>query len=194
MRLLVVRHGETTWNKERRLQGHSDTDLNETGIYQANQVAHGLKDTDITFAFSSDLKRARDTASIICQKQENQDLNILTDERLREFHFGRHEGMPIKPEIIARIKAPNQHDDPTMETFCQVKERVADFLATLHKKVHAHATVLVATHGGILRVLLNISNKEWEKAITNCAVLEFTICTNGILTFRSELNLNKNNF
>lgn len=185
----MVRHGETTWNKERRLQGHSDTDLNDTGIFQANKVAHGLRDTEISLAFSSDLKRARDTATIICQKQGNQNLDLLTDERLREFHFGRHEGQPINPEVIARIKEPNHHDDPTMETFNQVKQRVSAFLSTLHEQAHAQATVLVTTHGGILRVLLNISNQQWDSPITNCAVMEFTICSNGVLTFSSELNL-----
>ena len=189
MRLLVVRHGETGWNKERRLQGHSDIDLNETGILQASRVAQGLKNTEINMAFSSDLKRAVDTATIICQEQENDSINLLTDERLREFHFGRHEGQPINPEIIARIKSPTEHLDPSMETFEQVKQRVNDFLSWLHSQAHTHATVLVATHGGVLRVLLNISNMNWEKSITNCAVLEFTICSNGILSFSSELDL-----
>lgn len=189
MRLLVVRHGETAWNKERKLQGHSDTDLNETGVLQANQVAHGLKNTNINIAFSSDLKRAKDTAKIICEKQKSEELNILTDTRLREFHFGKHEGLPISQEIITRIKSPEPHDDPTMETFAQVKDRVAGFLAELHKQTHPKSTVLIATHGGILRVLLNISNIHWNKSITNCAVLEFSICSRGILTFGDELNL-----
>ncbi|MFK7826163.1 MAG: histidine phosphatase family protein [Oligoflexales bacterium] len=188
MRLLVVRHGETGWNAERRLQGHSDIDLNETGILQANQVAQGLKNTEINIAVSSDLKRAKDTATIICQEQENESLNLFTDERLREFHFGIHEGQPINPEIIARIKSPDDHLDTSMETFNQVKQRVTHFLSWLHSHAHTQATALVATHGGVLRVLLNISNIQWEKSITNCAVLEFTICNAGILTFCSELN------
>ena len=66
-RLLIVRHGETVWNAEGRIQGHSDTSLSERGVLQAQAVAERLADTQIDAAYSSDLVRASDTAKKILE-------------------------------------------------------------------------------------------------------------------------------
>ena len=92
MELYIIRHGETDWNKEKRLQGRSDTELNEYGIELAEITGEALKDVHFDCIYSSPLKRAYKTAEII-RGQRN--LEIITDERLREISFGVVEGVPM---------------------------------------------------------------------------------------------------
>src|SRR5581483_12433051 len=83
--LLLVRHGETDWNSERRWQGHADEPLNETGRAQAREVADELADRSIDAVYSSDLSRARETAEIIAARLG---LSVTTDARLGEVDVG----------------------------------------------------------------------------------------------------------
>ena len=85
MELYIIRHGETDWNKEKRLQGRSDTELNEYGIELAEITADALKDVTFDRIYSSPLKRAYRTAEII---RLDRDIEIQTDDRLLEICFG----------------------------------------------------------------------------------------------------------
>lgn len=71
MKLYVVRHGETDWNKNFLMQGNTNTDLNETGISQAKEIREKLKDIDFDVCYSSPLSRAYNTAKIICDNKVN---------------------------------------------------------------------------------------------------------------------------
>ena len=86
----LVRHGETDWNKEKKLQGQQDIPLNEAGREQAKQTANGLESYGIEVIFTSDLKRAHETAKSI---QTVTGAEIVVDQRLRERYYGKGEGM-----------------------------------------------------------------------------------------------------
>jgi probable phosphoglycerate mutase len=93
LKLILVRHGETYWNEERRVQGgSSDIELNETGVKQANRVASFLKDENIAAVVSSPLKRAVVTAGAIAEQHQ---LSVEVDDRLREMEVGELEGLAL---------------------------------------------------------------------------------------------------
>ena len=92
MKVYLVRHGETEWNRQCRLQGQSDTELNEIGIELAEITAKALKDVDFEVIFSSPLRRAYRTAEIF---RSERDTDIITDKRLLEINFGEREGHVI---------------------------------------------------------------------------------------------------
>ena len=89
MKIYFVRHGETDWNKERKIQGQVDIPLNEFGRHLARETAKGLRDVPFDVCFTSPLGRARETAQIILQ---GRDVPILEDKRILEMNFGVLEG------------------------------------------------------------------------------------------------------
>jgi len=151
--LLLVRHGETDWNRDGRWQGHSDTPLNDAGREQARQLAAELGDVDVMY--SSDLARARETAEILA---EQNGLEVQLDPRLRERSFGAWEGMTaaeIEVEFAEEHarwmagEAPGAADaEPFVDFGARVEEFVEDVLAE-----HPGETVLVVGHGGSIRVI-----------------------------------------
>lgn len=88
-RLCLVRHGETDWNAERRIQGQNNTPLNEVGIAQAAAAARALSATRFPAIYSSDLLRAQHTADVIAAAQHTQ---VVTKASLRERHYGIFQG------------------------------------------------------------------------------------------------------
>lgn len=86
MKLYVIRHGQTDWNRARRLQGRSDIPLNEWGRKVAELTREGLKDVKFDVAFTSPLCRAKETAKIILK---GRDLPIIEEPRMIEVNFGR---------------------------------------------------------------------------------------------------------
>jgi len=97
MRLILVRHGETEWNRLRRIQGISDIDLNEKGRSQADALARALKDTKVTAIYTSPLKRAGDTAHAIGRHHA---VEIVTLPGLRELNAGEVDGLTYKEMAI----------------------------------------------------------------------------------------------
>ena len=90
MRLILVRHGETDWNKQRRVQGLTDLELNATGRKQAEALAEALKDENIDAIYASPLKRARDTANAIGRYHQ---VEVVTLDGLREMDAGEVDGL-----------------------------------------------------------------------------------------------------
>jgi len=88
-KIILVRHGQTLWNNIGKYQGHTDVPLSKTGIEQASKVAKRLKNDKITAIYSSDLKRAKQTAEIIALEHN---LPVITNTRFREINFGVWEG------------------------------------------------------------------------------------------------------
>jgi broad specificity phosphatase PhoE len=151
--LLLVRHGETDWNRDGRWQGHSDTRLNDLGRDQARRVAAEVGDVDVLYA--SDLARARETAEIIAAALE---LDVRTDPRLRERSFGAWEGLTA-PEIeegfaeeLARWRVGEGAGAADAEPFDAFAQRVRGFLDDALAR-HPGETVLVVAHGGTIRVI-----------------------------------------
>ena len=89
LELYIVRHGETVWNKEKRLQGSTDIELGPEGIRLAKETGENLMDTHIDVIYSSALKRAHTTAELI---RNDRDIPLITDDRIRELNFGISEG------------------------------------------------------------------------------------------------------
>ena len=95
MKILLVRHGETDFNKNKLIQGHSDIVLNETGKEQAINAGQKITNFDIDAVFSSPLKRALETARLMLDNSnnsQNERLDLVTDSRLIEKYFGDFEG------------------------------------------------------------------------------------------------------
>src|SRR5512143_229699 len=102
-RICIIRHGETDWNVERRIQGHTDIPLNETGRAQALAMAFNAAHQRFDASYSSDLSRARETAQALAQR-EGHEVKLLP--QLRERHFGLFQGMTAA-EAAARF--PDAH-------------------------------------------------------------------------------------
>ena len=91
MELYLIRHGETDWNKQKRMQGQTDIPLNEYGRKLAHITAEAISDIDFDIVYSSPLIRAKETAEILTG---GRNIHITTDERLKEISFGNDEGVP----------------------------------------------------------------------------------------------------
>jgi glucosyl-3-phosphoglycerate phosphatase len=179
--LLLVRHGETDWNRDGRWQGGSDTRLNELGREQARALAEEL-DGDIDVVYSSDLARARETAVIVAAKLG---LEVRLDPRLRERGFGSWEGLTT-PEIEERFADAHRRwragegagaDDA--EPFEDFSARVNAFLADV-LRLHPAEEVLVISHGGSIRVIHALAagldyvrDHRLIPGVPNCAVARY---------------------
>lgn len=155
--ILIIRHGQTAWNKQKRYQGHSDIPLNEKGELQAIALAETLKNERLDAIISSDLLRARKTAEAIAQWH---DLPVQVDSDLRERCYGVFEGMQLEeierdyPEHLARWQAA----DP--DFIFPPGEREAESLrrfyhratSALHRWAESHPgqKIAVVAHFGII--------------------------------------------
>ncbi|MEZ5672465.1 MAG: histidine phosphatase family protein [Thiotrichaceae bacterium] len=156
-KLIVIRHGETTWNLDGRYQGHADSPLTERGIAQAEAVGKRMKKQPFDVLYSSDLTRAYRTAQCIAI-EAGQEIKI--DTQLRERNLGIFQGMckgefvQQHPEIYAKYQA-NLLDYviPQGESFRQCYQRSIQCFEILAQR-HTGATVVAVTHGGILANLL----------------------------------------
>jgi len=174
--ILLARHGETDWNLHRRIQGHSDTPLNDTGRAQAQALADELSGERIDAVYSSDLKRAHETARLVAAPRG---LEVTAIRDLRERHFGTWEGLTDE-EIFARFPQVREGAPwGDAETPEEMGERV---LAALRRLAEAHPGehVLVVSHGGPLRRVLARCGVDNVARIDNCHVVRVEI-VNGVL-------------
>lgn len=153
-RLILVRHGETDWNRARTIQGHRDIPLNATGLGQARAVAGQLAAEPIRAIYSSDLARARETARAIA---EVHGLAVIDEPGLRERHWGRFQGLrfdeieQLAPEAHARmlVREPDYVLDGGGESIVALVERVREALGRL-TRAHPGVTIVAIAHGGVL--------------------------------------------
>ncbi|GAA2528748.1 histidine phosphatase family protein [Pilimelia columellifera] len=150
-RLVIWRHGNTDWNRERRVQGHSDIPLNPLGLRQAATAAPMLAALRPAAVVSSDLARARQTADALAERAG---LAVTTDPRLRERHFGRWQGRTM-PEVIdahphehARWVAGDPDPGCEIEPRDRLLARGRTAFAAAADLVSDGAVVVVVTHGG----------------------------------------------
>jgi broad specificity phosphatase PhoE len=165
--ILLARHGETDWNAQRRVQGHSDTPLNDNGRAQALALAETLDGTELDAIYSSDLARALDTARLVAERR-GLDVTVLPE--LRERHFGTWEGL-TDTEILERFPDARSGSWGDGETKEEMRERV---LAALQRIAGEHpgGRVLVVTHGGPVRSLLVECGLDGRGPIGNCSLYE----------------------
>lgn len=155
-RIVAIRHGETAWNVDTRIQGHLDIPLNDTGRWQARRAAAALADEAFTAIYASDLGRAFQTAQAV---GERAGLAVQPEPGLRERAFGQFEG-----RTFAEIEAtwPEQarlwrQRDPAFEpaggeSLLRFRARVVDTLGRLAAR-HLGGQILLVGHGGVMDVL-----------------------------------------
>lgn len=172
MRLYLIRHGETEYNKLKKNQGQIDIPLNEYGRELARKTGEGLADVPFDLCFCSPLSRARKTAELIL---EGRNVPIITDQRLIEISFGRYEGRCWNPETWDEempkdfqcfFTKPAQYVAPDDgESLEKLRARTGAFLREIcTKEEYRNDTILVSTHGGALASMIaNIRNLPMEQ-------------------------------
>jgi probable phosphoglycerate mutase len=157
--IYFVRHGETDWNVARRIQGHTDIPLNDTGRAQARRNGQTLKTVvrdAAAFTFvSSPLGRAHETMRIVRAELGLPPTTFAQDERLKELNFGQLEGMPWIGDQLARDPSlyPERAYDPFTwrplngESYADLTKRLESWIATLS------GPVIAVSHGGVMRGL-----------------------------------------
>ncbi|HMN74798.1 MAG TPA: histidine phosphatase family protein [Burkholderiaceae bacterium] len=155
-RVIAIRHGETAWNADKRLQGQTDIELNDTGQRQALRLAGALADAGITSLYASDLRRAMQTAQPIAARCG---VALGTDAGLRERNFGIFEGQRWVdlerrwPEQARRWRERNGDFAPDGgETLAGFYARCVDSATRLAVR-HPGETIAFVAHGGVLDCL-----------------------------------------
>jgi len=154
--VILIRHGETEWNKAKKYQGHIDVELNDWGRQQAGEAAKELANLDIDYFASSDLKRAKETAEIIALFH---DQDVFEYKELREMNFGDWEGKTFEEirdknllDFQKWIKDPVEYPPPSGENLKQFQERV---LAGFNKVIQNDSERIgLITHGGVIMIFL----------------------------------------
>jgi len=170
-RICVIRHGETGWNVEKRIQGHTDIPLNETGRAQALAMAFNA-------VYSSDLTRALETARVLAQRE---DLEVKCLPQLRERHFGLFQGLTAAegaeryPQAYAHYVARDlDYDFGTGESLRGFAGRVSEAIDWLVRH-HGGQTIAAVSHSGVLDVIYRRAtgrplDTPRDFVIPNCAL------------------------
>jgi broad specificity phosphatase PhoE len=164
--LLLVRHGETDWNADGRLQGQTDRPLSDFGRRQARQLADELADEQLEAIYSSDLSRARETAEIV---GERLGLPVVLDPDLREKDWGTWEGLTAverdRVEFVGESTETHQ-------------ERILRALRRISGRHPGDGLVLVVTHGGSMRRVQTAALGWAMPVVENCGRW-LCACENG---------------
>jgi probable phosphoglycerate mutase len=180
----LARHGETDWNREVRWQGHLDPPLNAVGREQARALAEALADEPIAAVYSSDLRRALDTAEIIAGRLK---LAAHANASLRELDVGDWSGQTLA-ELRARYPAPVERWERSGEPGWKGGESHEDMAARVLQTIRAIAAahegeeVLVVSHGGPMRALKALAagvdyphDRRCVPRSDNCEVLAIAV-------------------
>lgn len=177
--IYLVRHGRTDWNEKKLIQGHTDIPLNTEGEKEAEELAKELNSLKFDKAFSSDLLRARKTAEIIGAEHK---LAVETTKALRERHFADLEGKPAKllkeiSKTISKLEESKRFSyksHPLVESDGELMSRFLTYLREI-AVANPGKTILVVTHGGVIRVfliLLGLLTHESDVKIGNLSYLK----------------------
>ena len=161
-RILAIRHGETLWNVDSRIQGHLDIGLNDTGRWQAERLGLALKDEPIAAIYASDLSRAHDTALAVSR---HTGVPVQAEPGLRERSFGEFEGRTfaeIETELPAQAQRWRQRD-PTFtpaggESLLMLEARVLSVAARLAAQ-HPGEQIALFAHGGVMDILYRAATR-----------------------------------
>lgn len=181
-RLLLARHGQTSYNRERRFTGWDDPPLTQRGKAEARALGRRLIDERIDAVYSSDLRRAAETSAIaVARHPAASGVPLLQDAALREANFGEWQGLTFDkaierdPDPAAALLARSiDFCAPGGETIPQVHARVDGFLRRLHQD-HDGATILLVASGGPLQILVAALfgipiEGHWRLAVNNGAL------------------------
>lgn len=169
MRLTLIRHGLTEWNRLGRFQGHSDVPLSDEGVAQSTALAgYTAAFSAVDALYASDLQRAKRTAEIAFP-----DLPIVLDARLRELHFGGFEGSTLQELLPTAawsdwIADPYSRHAPGGEAYLDLRRRASAWLAEVRLR-HASEHVVAVTHSGTIQMLLaellGVEHPRWRKRV-----------------------------
>ncbi len=182
--LILIRHGETAWNRERRMQGQLDSPLSDAGKRQAHLLAQRMKDIAFDALYSSDAGRAHLTARSVAQATGHE---LVVEPRLRERHFGVLEGLTgpemqaQHPETYARFKSRDpDYTVPGGESARAFRDRALACLAEIAGR-HVNQRVVVVTHGLVCDVAYRAAN-----GMDLMALRTFDLVNTGLNRFRYE--------
>ena len=180
--IYLIRHGQTDWNIDKKIQGQTDIPLNENGKLQAKNISEDISKLKIDRIISSDLSRAKETANII---NENIGVKIDFDKRLREVGYGDLEGTLVDTLTEETWDIFNKTPEKLNgETRVEVYKRIKSFFDELKRE---DGNTLVVTHGGAIRMIryyadnrdeFNIEkymNYTRDMKVDNATVLELKI-------------------
>ena len=155
--IILIRHGETEWNSQKRMQGHSNSNLSEVGRGQIQELGELMKNVSFDHIYSSDSLRARQTAEAITQYSGH---TLQFDQRIREKNLGVFEGLTSTeakerhPEVYRLFKtAGANYVIDEGESTQQLLERALEFIEEIRLR-HPQERVVMVTHGGVVRVLM----------------------------------------
>jgi len=164
-RIIAIRHGETDWNVQTRIQGHIDIDLNSHGLWQASQLPQSLAHEDIAKVYTSDLSRAKVTAASFANPLG---LELIEEPQLRERHFGVFEGITWQeleerhPEQAQAWKSRDPHwTPPEGESLEILRARIVGVINRLAAQ-HLGEQIAIVTHGGVLDVLYRVATHQFD--------------------------------
>lgn len=166
LRIYVARHGQTDWNLERRLQGGTDTHLNDTGRSQAQLLAERMQGVPLVHVYSSSLSRSRETAEIAHAQAPLESLDGLREQRI-----GKFEGLRLNVDSLGAREFQSRSQDPDDaldggESENQFFARVADTMRSVMARHASGGTILIVGHGGtnqmILRTLMGLTRDQAE--------------------------------
>lgn len=184
LELWLIRHGESTWNRENRIQGQSDPPLSDLGILQAKALARRLARYTFDAAFSSDLQRAYHTAQLALPATE-----LRCDARLREIHFGVLEGKiwegleGDEGRILESWREDPYHNRlPGGESYRDLAARMAEWIESLPRS----GRFVAFAHGGSIRSALyhftgRPDGHSWRFVIDNTAISRLVIGEQGVI-------------
>jgi probable phosphoglycerate mutase len=158
--IILIRHGETEWNSQKRMQGHSNSDLSSVGQAQIQALGQWMKNVPFDLIYSSDSPRAKQTAESITQFSGHE---LQFDQRLREKNLGVFEGLTSEearerhPEVFHLFKtAGSKYVIDEGESTQQLQDRALEIVNEIRIK-HPEERVLLVTHGGFIRVVMKHS-------------------------------------
>ncbi|HYZ16532.1 MAG TPA: histidine phosphatase family protein [Candidatus Acidoferrum sp.] len=185
MELIVVRHGRTEWNANRRFQGHTDIPLDDEGRAQATALGALLRDERIDLAVSSDLVRAAETARIVLGSRE---IGLRIDPDWREMRFGTWEGLTWEQIVAANPdldpgtpSSPKTYSPSGGESFDELCARIARAVERCTAELEDDGVALIGTHAGPLHALLRVLLGE-----AGAAALSVRFAHGSLTRFRRE--------
>lgn len=167
-RILAIRHGETAWNVDARVQGHLDIPLNDTGLWQAAQLARALAGEPIAAIYTSDLQRAQATAQAVANATG---APLHTEPALRERSFGSLQGRSFaqinaeQPQeaLRWRQREPDYAPPGGGESLLALRARIEQITTRLAQQ-HLGEQIMLVAHGGVLDALYRLATRQHIQA------------------------------